>query len=66
MQSDGGQVTQLLKAMRGGAPQASQELTPLEYAEPHRLAKSYMRERPFFLSRNAATVMRLQHTFCGA
>jgi RNA polymerase sigma-70 factor, ECF subfamily len=47
MENDGGQVTQLLKAMRGGDPQAAQDLLPLVYAELHRLAKSYMRrERP--------------------
>ena len=44
---DGGQVTQLLKAMGSGDPQAAQDLLPLVYAELHRLAKSYMRrERP--------------------
>ena len=47
MENDGGQVTQLLKAMRSGDPQAAQDLLPLVYAELHRLAKSYMRrERP--------------------
>src|SRR6202046_5917803 len=47
MENDGGQVTQLLKAMRGGDPQAAQDLLPWVYAELHRLAKSYMRrERP--------------------
>jgi RNA polymerase sigma-70 factor (ECF subfamily) len=47
MGDDGGQVTQLLKAMRAGDPQAAQDLLPLVYAELHRLAKSYMRrERP--------------------
>jgi hypothetical protein len=47
MADDGGQVTQLLKAMRAGDPQAAQGLLPLVYAELHRLAKSYMRrERP--------------------
>ena len=47
MGDDGGQVTQLLKAMRSGDPQAAQDLLPLVYAELHRLAKSYMRrERP--------------------
>ena len=47
MADDGGQVTQLLKAMRSGDPQAAQDLLPLVYAELHRLAKSYMRrERP--------------------
>src|SRR6202453_606985 len=43
MEDDGGQVTQLLKAMRAGDPQAAQDLLPLVYAELHRLAKSYMR-----------------------
>jgi RNA polymerase sigma factor (TIGR02999 family) len=43
----GGQVTQLLKAMRGGDAQAAENLLPLVYAELHRLARSYMRrERP--------------------
>jgi RNA polymerase sigma factor (TIGR02999 family) len=47
MGTDSGQVTQLLKAMRAGNPQAAQELLPLVYAELHRLARSYMRrERP--------------------
>src|ERR1700723_4790752 len=47
MQDDGGQVTQLLKAMRAGDPQAAQDLLPLVYSELHRLAKAYMRrERP--------------------
>jgi RNA polymerase sigma-70 factor (ECF subfamily) len=47
MEADGGQVTQLLKAMRAGDAQAAQDLLPLVYAELHRLAKSYMRrERP--------------------
>jgi RNA polymerase sigma-70 factor, ECF subfamily len=47
MGSDGGQVTQLLKAMRAGDQQAAEDLLPLVYAELHRLAKSYMRrERP--------------------
>ena len=32
MEDDGGQVTQLLKAMRGGDPQAAQDLLPLVYA----------------------------------
>jgi RNA polymerase sigma-70 factor (ECF subfamily) len=44
---DGGQVTQLLKAIRTGDGKAADELLPLIYAELHRLAKSYMRrERP--------------------
>ena len=38
----GGQVTQLLKAMRGGDPQAAENLLPLVYAELHRLAGRYM------------------------
>jgi RNA polymerase sigma-70 factor (ECF subfamily) len=43
----GGQVTQLLKAMRAGDAQAAEDLLPLVYAELHRLARSYMRrERP--------------------
>jgi RNA polymerase sigma-70 factor (ECF subfamily) len=47
MDSDGGQVTQLLKAMHAGDSEAAQNLLPLVYAELHRLAKSYMRrERP--------------------
>jgi RNA polymerase sigma-70 factor (ECF subfamily) len=44
---DGGQVTQLLKAMHAGDAQAAENLLPLVYAELHRLAKGYMRrERP--------------------
>jgi RNA polymerase sigma-70 factor, ECF subfamily len=47
METDGGQVTQLLKAMRAGDPHAAQDLLPLVYAELHRLARAYMRrERP--------------------
>ena len=47
MENDGGQVTQLLKAMRTGDPKAAEHLLPLVYAELHRLAKSHMRrERP--------------------
>jgi RNA polymerase sigma factor (TIGR02999 family) len=47
MADDGGQVTQLLKAMRAGDSQAAEDLLPLLYAELHRLARSYMRrERP--------------------
>ena len=47
MDSDGGQVTQLLKAMHAGDAQAAENLLPLVYAELHRLAKAYMRrERP--------------------
>jgi RNA polymerase sigma-70 factor, ECF subfamily len=47
MDTGGGQVTQLLKAMRAGDSHAAENLLPLVYAELHRLAKSYMRrERP--------------------
>ena len=47
MDNDGGQVTQLLKAMHAGDTQAAESLLPLVYAELHRLAKGYMRrERP--------------------
>jgi RNA polymerase sigma factor (TIGR02999 family) len=47
MDSDHGQVTQLLKAMRAGDEHAAENLLPLVYAELHRLARSYMRrERP--------------------
>jgi RNA polymerase sigma factor (TIGR02999 family) len=47
MDHDGGQVTQLLKAMHAGDAQAAENLLPLVYAELHRLAKGYMRrERP--------------------
>ena len=47
MDSDNGQVTQLLKAMHAGDAQAAESLLPLVYAELHRLAKGYMRrERP--------------------
>ena len=43
MTSDGGDVTQLLKAMTTGDPAAAERLLPLVYAELHRLATSYMR-----------------------
>jgi RNA polymerase sigma-70 factor (ECF subfamily) len=43
MDNDGGQVTQLLKAMKEGDAQAAESLLPLIYAELHRLAKAYMR-----------------------
>src|ERR1700722_17134590 len=47
MDTGGGQVTQLLKALRAGDSHAAENLLPLVYAELHRLAKSYMRrERP--------------------
>ena len=45
MGTDGGQVTQLLKAMRAGDSHAAEELLPLVYAELHRLARSYMRRK---------------------
>jgi len=43
MMSDGGDVTQLLKAMTSGDPAAAERLLPLVYAELHRLATAYMR-----------------------
>jgi len=43
MESDGGDVTQLLQAMTSGDPAAADRLLPLVYAELHRLAASYMR-----------------------
>jgi RNA polymerase sigma-70 factor (ECF subfamily) len=43
MTNDGGDVTQLLKAMTSGDPAAAERLLPLVYAELHRLATSYMR-----------------------
>jgi RNA polymerase sigma-70 factor, ECF subfamily len=43
MTSDGGEVTQLLKAMTSGDPTAADRLLPLVYSELHRLAASYMR-----------------------
>src|SRR5258708_7150750 len=47
MDADLGEVTILLKAMKGGDLTAGQKLLPLVYKELHRLAKSYMRrERP--------------------
>src|ERR1700734_4408653 len=47
MDNDGGEVTQLLKAMHAGDTQAAESLLPLVYSELHRLAKGYMRrERP--------------------
>jgi RNA polymerase sigma factor (TIGR02999 family) len=43
----GGEVTQLLRAMRSGDPTAADRLLPLIYSELHRLARAYMRrERP--------------------
>jgi RNA polymerase sigma factor (TIGR02999 family) len=47
MEIERGQVTQLLKAMAKGDPDAAEKLLPLIYGELHRLASSYMRnERP--------------------
>ena len=47
MDSNPGQITQLLQAMRNGDDSAAGDLLPLVYGELHRLAKSYMRrERP--------------------
>lgn len=47
MDRESGEVTQLLKAMAKGDPDAAGNLLPLVYAELHRLARSYMRrERP--------------------
>jgi RNA polymerase sigma-70 factor (ECF subfamily) len=47
LESDGGQVTRLLKAMHAGDAQAAESLLPLVYSELHRVAKGYMRrERP--------------------
>ena len=43
MNSDPGQVTHLLHAMRAGDPGAAETLLPLIYQELHRLAKAYMR-----------------------
>ncbi len=43
MTSDGGEVTQLLRAMNDGDLAAADRLLPLVYAELHRLASSYMR-----------------------
>jgi RNA polymerase sigma factor (TIGR02999 family) len=43
MTNDGGDVTQLLKAMKSGDPSAAEQLLPMVYSELHRLAASYMR-----------------------
>ena len=43
MTKDGGEITQLLKAMSGGDPSAAEQLLPMVYSELHRLAASYMR-----------------------
>lgn len=47
MESDSGEVTRLLKAIRAGDNHAAGDLLPLVYAELHRIAAAYMRrERP--------------------
>jgi RNA polymerase sigma factor (TIGR02999 family) len=47
MAHEGGEVTQLLHAMRAGDEAAAGNLLPLVYDELHRLARAYMRrERP--------------------
>jgi RNA polymerase sigma-70 factor, ECF subfamily len=47
VQSNPGEVTQLLKAMHSGDTSAAGRLLPLVYSELHRLAQAYMRrERP--------------------
>jgi RNA polymerase sigma factor (TIGR02999 family) len=47
MSAEIGEVTVLLKAMKGGDESAAEKLLPLVYNELHRLASSYMRrERP--------------------
>src|ERR1700684_1776148 len=47
MDTDHGEVTRLLKAMRAGDSSAADKLLPLVYAELHRIAEAYMRrERP--------------------
>ncbi len=43
MAGDGGEVTELLRAMSAGDAGAAETLLPLVYNELHRLAKSYMR-----------------------
>jgi RNA polymerase sigma-70 factor (ECF subfamily) len=43
MTIDGGDVTQILKAMTSGDPVAAERLLPMVYTELHRLAASYMR-----------------------
>jgi RNA polymerase sigma-70 factor, ECF subfamily len=46
MSADAGEVTLLLKAMKGGDQSAAEKLLPLVYNELHRLARTYMqRER---------------------
>jgi RNA polymerase sigma factor (TIGR02999 family) len=47
MSTGEGEVTLLLRAMKGGDKTAAEKLLPLVYSELHRLARSYMRrERP--------------------
>jgi len=47
MSASNGDVTTLLRAMKGGDKAAAEKIFPLVYHELHRLAKSYMqRERP--------------------
>jgi RNA polymerase sigma factor (TIGR02999 family) len=47
MESNSGEVTQLLKAMNAGDARAAEQLLPLVYSELHRIAEAYMRrERP--------------------
>ena len=47
MDTDHGEVTRLLKAMRARDSSAADKLLPLVYAELHRIAEAYMRrERP--------------------
>ena len=54
---DPGEVTELLHAWRAGDEQALHKLTPLVYAELHRLARSYMNhERPDHILQTTALV----------
>jgi RNA polymerase sigma-70 factor, ECF subfamily len=51
------EVTELLQAWRAGDEHALHDLTPLVYAELHRLARSYMnRERPDHILQTTALV----------
>lgn len=43
METNPGEVTRLLKAMRAGDASAADDLLPLVYAELHRIAEAYMR-----------------------
>jgi RNA polymerase sigma-70 factor (ECF subfamily) len=57
METNPGQVTELLKAMGQGDEKAADALLPLVYAELHRLAKIYMRrERPDHTLQAAALI----------